>query len=408
MKKTLLLLIPAFMLLSACGSRSNSSSSSSSSSSSQAERQIEDITISLTVSGIDTYEEGHEYIYMNADALGSATDWGTAKMVQDEDNANLWTTVIEDFELEQSISYNFYYGNESSPDWTNGKNVIEDADYYTLVTEADVTNYALSAEFDVPEVTGTIDIEFKITPTIVETDGGEEKALESGVYVWAWNNLNNSTVVLTDNGDGTWSFTASDVSLLDGKATVQITPVLGTKSAADWSNAEDGEAKYKIGAWESGEWEPWGTGISYDFTSEDTTYAYGKAYFRAQPEIPATSYELTVTYVEGSDTTSWPSARWLVYSSTSSALTDMSWAVDLSWSSGNSYTATYSFGSETIYLGVGLWLSDANRYGGASTSTGFAITFTASEASIQLDFSYTAVASYYAGTASNAVGCTVA
>ncbi len=404
MKKTLLLLIPAFMLLSACSSRSSSSSSSESSSSNSSsviERQIEDITISLTVSGIDAYEDDHAYIYMNADALGSSSSWGTVQMTQDADNANLWTTVIEDFELEQSISYNFYYGDDTSPNWTNGKNVIEDAESYTLVTELDTTSYSLSAEFSIPEVTGYIDIEFIIDPRVMETADSEAVALNEGVYVWAWNNVDNTTSVLTENSNGTWSFTASDVALANGVATVQITPVLGTSSAADWS--------CQIGAWESDGWKSWGNGISYEFTSDSTTYTYsGYIYFNSQPTISETSYTLTITYTEGSDTTQWPTGRWLVYSSSSSALSDLAWAVDFTWSSGNSYTASYTFSDSTIYIGVGVWLSEANRYGGKSTSEGFAVTFTAEEASLSLAFSYTEVASYYAGSASDAVGCTVA
>lgn len=299
MKKTLLLLIPAFMLLSACTANSSDEPQPDVPTPTPIERQIEDITISVTVSGIDSFEGSHAVIFMNADALGTSSSWGTAKMTQDATNPNLWSTVIEDFELEQSISYNFYYGSDGeqpTPDWINGKNLIEDSEYYTLVTELNKTSYSLNAEFNVPEVSGYVDIEFIIEPMVMETYTSEPTALvlNEGIYVWAYDSVSGGESKLVDNDNGTWSFVAEDVPLLEGVATVQITPTLGTATNPNWN--------YQIGKWKSAsEFEKWDTGISYQFTSENTVYTYSgdSWYFPGQPEIVSNTinFQLIVTPV---------------------------------------------------------------------------------------------------------------
>lgn len=270
MKKALLLTLPALLLLGACGgsetssstststSTSTSASESSSSSSSKKGPVTADITISLTVSGIETYEGNHSTIWMNADALGSATEWGTYPLVQDENNKDLWTIVIENFELEQSISYNFYYGTNTSANWADGKNV-SDTEYRVLVTEENVTSYDLTADFLVG--TDALEVEVVINPVIKTTPDTTEDFKDT-TYVWAWSSVEGTEVRFEKQSDGTWSRKFS-IYLVDGIGAVNVTPVLGTADAADWN--------YRHGGWNGSSWESWDKWECKNFTEEVTT-----------------------------------------------------------------------------------------------------------------------------------------
>lgn len=411
MKK--LLIIPAVLLLASCGSNGGATASTSAPASTSGQSTskttpvgptVTDITLNVTVSGIDTYEEGHSYIWINCDALGTSTEWGSAVLTQDTTDANKWSIVFEDFELEQSITYNLYYGNESSPDWTNGKNISE-SENLTLVTEEGKTSYDLAAEFYVPSSTGTIDLKFSVSALIMETADDAGKNISEGNYIWAWNNLDNTTVKLEKDTDDSWYFAKEDVDLLDGKVTVQITCVIGSAYSANWD--------YQQGAWESGTWVKYTSGISFEFTETETTHLEN-IYFQGEPE-PVEGVTLTINYIESAETTLWANSRWLEasYTKTNSGELNDFWPGNLTWNESiNGYSNTYLYTESVFYFNIGLWVSDTSpkAFVGASLEKAFKVTLTEETASLTI----TATASDTAenpillvGVASDCVGCTV-
>lgn len=403
MKK--LLIIPAVLLLASCGSNGGatglstsapeSTSGQSTSKTTPVGPTVTDITLNVTVSGIDTYEEGHSHIWINCDALGTSTEWGSEVLVQDTTDANKWSIIFEDFELEQSITYNLYYGTETSPDWTNGKNISE-SENLTLVTEEGKTSYDLAAEFYVPSSTGQIDLKFSVSALIMETADDTGKNISEGNYIWAWNNLDNTTVKLEKDTDDSWYFAKEDVDLLDGKVTVQITCVIGSAYAANWD--------YQQGAWESGTWVKYTSGISFEFTETETTHLEN-IYFQGEPE-PVTGPTLTVYMREDSTSEFWPSSRWIEYGTTEYVLGEGAWIVDLAWNNEYElYEAVYAFSSDEVYLNVSVW-TDKELCIGNEEGKPFHITFTAAEANIGLTVTYSGTDTTEA-VVTQAVGCTI-
>lgn len=279
MKKLFLLLVPALMLVG-CNKTSESSSEakpSSSSSEEQTTRVYADVRLTFTVSGITTYEDDHTKIYMNSDAFqdASSTNWTTYPLTQDEEDPNKWEIIVQHFELEQAMSFNLVYGNDDGPNWASGKNLIEgaypdDTQYRTLVTEREEINYNLTAEFKVG--TDKLDVDVVINPTIKPTSDTEEAMLET-TYVWAWNSVNNNTVKFEKQGDGTWKYTFK-ITLVDGSGSIQVTPVLGTSEAADWT--------YQHGGYEGTTWSTWGGWNIPGYNSETTSQTINIT-FKAQP-----------------------------------------------------------------------------------------------------------------------------
>lgn len=402
MKK--LLIIPAVLLLASCGSNGGATGSSTSAPASTGQSTskttpagptITDITLNVTVSGIDTYEENHAFIWINCDALGTSTEWGSAVLTQDTTDANKWSIVFEDFELEQSITYNLYYGTETSPDWTNGKNISE-SENLTLVTEEGKTSYDLAAEFHVPTITGYADIKFSVSALIMETADAAGKNISEGNYVWAYNNLDANTVKLEKDTDDSWFFAKEDVPLLDGVATVQLTCVIGSAYAANWD--------YQQGAWEAGVWTKYTNGISFEFSETETTHLEN-IYFQGEPE-PVTGPTLTIYVREDSTSEFWPTGRWVEYGTTEYVLGDGTWIADLAWNDEYElYEAVYGFSSDEIYLNISVW-TDKELCGGNDQGKPFHITFTAADANIGLSVKYSGTDTVEV-VVTQAVGCTI-
>ena len=414
MKK--LLIIPAVLLLASCGSNGGAtglstsapaSTGQSTSKTTPAGPTITDITLNVTVSGIDTYEGGHSHIWINCDALGTSSEWGSEVLVQDTTDANKWSIVFEDFELEQSITYNLYYGTETSPDWTNGKNVSE-SENLTLVTEEGITSYDLAAEFYVPSSTGKINLKFSVSPLIMETVDAAGKNISEGNYIWAWNNLDNTTVKLEKDTDDSWYFAKEDVDLLDGKVSIQLTCVIGSVYSADWN--------YKQGAWEAGAWVPYGDGkpgLIFDFTGTETTHLES-IYFQGEPE-PVEGATVTINYFESAETTLWANSHWLEasYTKTNSGELNDFWPGNLTWNeSTNGYSNTYLYTEGVFYFNIGLWVSDSSpkAFVGASLEKAFKVTLTEETASLTITATIADSGEnpiLLVGVASDCVGCTV-
>ena len=404
MKK--LLIIPAILLLASCGSNGGAtglSTSAPASTSGQSTSKttppgptIADITLNVTVSGIETYEDTHTHIWINCDALGTSSTWESAILTQDSTNVNKWSIVLKDFELEQSISYNFYYGTESSPDWTNGKNVSE-SEYFTLVTEEGKTSYDLTATFDVPEVTGKVDIKFSVSPLIMESATDTGKDISEGNHIWAWNNLDNNTVKLEKDADGSWYFAKSDVELLEGVAKVQLTCVLGSEYAANWD--------YKQGEWQSGSWVPFNNGISFEFT-KDVTEHKENVYFNGEPEV-VKGPTLTINFFEDAESEIWPGSKWLEYADSDYTLAEGTWAVDFAWDNEiNGYKAVFQFSASEVYLNVSAW-SDSEIGVGNAAGKPFHVTFSGETASVSITAKFLAGTYAVVGAVSDAVNCVV-
>ena len=105
-----------------------------------------DITVNVTVSGIESYAKNHSHIYMYQKF--SSTEWSFTPM--SNTNGHLWTASFKEVKVGKSYEYNFYYGDENLPDLVNGKNVITGSSRSITVNKS-TTTYALTAAFNVVE-----------------------------------------------------------------------------------------------------------------------------------------------------------------------------------------------------------------------------------------------------------------
>ena len=301
MKKQLLLLSSAMLLLCACspstpsaGSSSSSDSSSSPSSSStpvtpdvtsSSESSAEpiepakiDVTIKVTASGISEYSGTHSKLYINSNF--ETRDWNTHPMTQDETNQNVWTYVFSQIEVDALYRFNIYYGDDTQPDWSNGLNAegTSEKPIKLTVTE-DQTLYEFNSTFTVPTTSHTFTL--VLTPHIQSTEDTDD-TMYASTYLWMWCSPDN-TVGLTKQDDGTWTY---EVSGYVGDK-FQFTPCLGSESAINWS--------YQHGKYEDGAWAEWKS-IEIDLSEDKESYAYD-IYFKAQPdEIVGATYSVTWHY----------------------------------------------------------------------------------------------------------------
>lgn len=122
---------------------------------------------------------------------------------------------------------------------------------------------------------------------------------------------------------------------------------------------------------------------------------------------PGMGRTLTITYTEGSGTY-WSTGRGIFILDSDDLTTADGWTADFTWVSGNTYTCEYDTNSDVIYLALAVYVEGANRYVGTSTTKAFKVSFTSTNASFDVTATFNSVESRYSGTASNAVGCTVA
>lgn len=284
MKKSIVLIALLALGLAACDGNSVTSTTSTpstpstpSTTPSAVEPVNQDITINVTVAGIDSYEGSHTTIWINSPLVegSTSTSWQSAALTQDTTNVNLWSITFEDVEPEQIYYYNIYYGTSEAPNWTVGRNTEgADTDRALDVTEG-TTTYAITATFTVPSTVASVTV--KATPTIyTSSTATESEALLDTNYLWAWNSHTSGNVLFTKGTDGVWTYTFEDVSI--GTNSLQLTFVLGSETEPDWT--------YQMGAYSGGSWETWGNGISFTI-AEDTTEIEYAPIFNAQPAEPA-------------------------------------------------------------------------------------------------------------------------
>ena len=398
--KKLLLVVPVMFALAACGGSGEPTSSGTTTGTSTSQPStsteppaptVTDVTVEITVSGIDVYDSYHSTVWMTSEALGTMTNWGTYAMTQSTTNENVWSIVIPNYELGQSFEYGLCYGTESSPMWSVGANTEGNR---FIDTEEGKTTYAQTATFKVGSSMQSTDI--IINPTVRPTSSTTE-ALNAETYVYAWIDFAFDTVKFEKQSDDSWKYTL-ELPVIDGKTYAMLTPVLGLESGPMWD--------CQFGAYSGTTWETW-SGTTFDDFSAPLEIS-----FQQQPDA-ANAYTLTITYTE-TPNGAWSEGRWLRYSATETTLAALgddsksSFACDFTWTEGNTYTATYVFTSENVNLAIGLWVSSANRFVGSTTENGFAVSFSDHTASFTVSLELTEVVSTYAGVVTNATGCTVA
>lgn len=254
-----------------------------------------DVKLELTVSGIDSYSDFHSKMYVNSTFKAEGTDWLTNAMVQDETNPNLWTVTLEDVKPDQYYSLNFYYGNDTEPDWTYGKNQEykdKDAAWSVLVDSeqaiAALVTLQMEATFVVPDLS-KVTVDVVATPSVVATADAAEANLSEGVYVWAWNSATNTTVRFEKSDvDGLWHYEL-DVSVDEstGEGSLKCSFTLGTADDAVWT-CHGGE-------WENGSWSDWND-VEKSVNRETTKVEY-TVHFKSEPYIPSSDTYYLWVYV---------------------------------------------------------------------------------------------------------------
>lgn len=299
MKKSLILLSLLVLGLAACDGSTTSSSSSQSSSSSTTtstsdstgdiEVPISNITFTITVEGIDTYEDDHTTIWINSPLAPDNKNndgWGYSSLTQNQEDANSWSITFTDVEMDQSYYYNIYYGTDANPNWTAINNEGSSETPRSLLVINGTTEYSAVATFVLPnEFVDSLTV--TITPIIqIDVNGTTEELLSSN-YVWAWSSHANGNVLFEKQSDNTWSYTFTKVAI--GVESFALTFVLGNAEEPDWN--------YQWGAYENGVWTTWNE-YKFDVTSDTASIDYDHAYFNGQPnEIVETSVSLTVNLI---------------------------------------------------------------------------------------------------------------
>ncbi len=334
-------------------------------------QEVHDITLSVTVSGIETYEGKHQKIYVNGSMIPaeSAGQWGTLALTQDSEDANVWSVVVPSVTLGNYYQYAYYYGGEtvSDVDWANGKcNELAADENLTLETAEGTYLYESEASFNVPEGGVDVTFTFKVNPVVQATADGEQVNVNEANYLWCWNSLDNGTVLFDTNTDGTRQRELT-ATFYEGVATFQIKFILSSSNtapaASDWDN-------YCWGAYESGVFVPWTASLNLDL--EDTNivggvYNHPSCVFESEPEVipVGESYEVdfNLTLGENSDVT------WMGLN-----VGDGPYTSNTSWDSnltqeGNTWTVHKSYGSDVISINFcfcgGKWVSESDKYGDA-------------------------------------------
>jgi hypothetical protein len=242
MKKQLFILLPALMILAACGSKTSvpSSSTTTATATTAATATVTtSVTIPkvtpvlhITVSGIivDTTQNA---VWVAGATIGSGTSsaWGYEKATYD-DTLKTYDYTFKEVEAGEVINYKVYVDNSTTFAWKNVCSECAGNVELTLETAEGVSSYSQTCSFTgQPDVNAKVD-SLKVTFTILDSSSSP-LTLNSGVYVWMWDSLDNGTVVLSDNGDGTWSKSLKNVPI--GTDALSVTPVLGSATAPNWS-----------------------------------------------------------------------------------------------------------------------------------------------------------------------------
>ncbi len=303
------------------------------------------VTFTVNVSGIDSYSDFHQKIYMNGDILGSATSWGTRVLTQDSTDSNKWTITVSNVHA-GAYEYNFYYGNASDPDWTNGKNILEDSDHLACNVSESALAFAHNVTFNVPSFV-TKDITLKITPQIVTSYGADPVALTDGNYLWAWNNSTNDTVLFTKQSDGSWTYDMTvNIDTATGEGSLKYTATLSSNNVLPLWDYQQGDYSGAGNAWEN--WSD----LTIAITLDSETVQTATATFNSQP-TPLTNPYVSTFVLSFTDTESDVKGVALQTSENSGALT---WRVNFTYDETNKvWTATYVTDVQDLWFCFKTW-----------------------------------------------------
>lgn len=257
----------------------------------QPEAVKQDITLSVHVSGIDEYSGKTEFIYINSPLIETeGTGWGTAKLVQDEEDANLWSVEIPNVEVGLSYDYDLYYGDAEAPNWSKGKMQGFEADQHKSLDVVEGTlEYTTEATFLVEAVAGVVTVDLALAAEVYETSTSEAASLNEGVYLWAWIEGISGNQRLTLGEDLRWHIELEvELAETTGTGEIHFTAVLGTLDAPDWT--------YQMGDYNNGVWEKWDNGFKFDDIDSSTERKEYTCKFNGQPDIPEPSDAANVTF----------------------------------------------------------------------------------------------------------------
>lgn len=219
------------------------------------------VVLTFAVSGIETYEGNHEYIWINSPISKENVngDWGASRLVQDEDNEHSWTISFENIEVDQIFEYNLYYGGDSVGliQWTGiNQEGTSTTPRNFRVTEDDYEFLELVATFVLPSTSRTVKL--TSSPKV----GPDAAPLSDGNYLWAWTSLA-GTIKFTNEGENVWSYTFDDCPI--GVAALKVTFVLGNETAANWTYQHGGYTGETFNSWDAYDFDVAETGdLTYD------------------------------------------------------------------------------------------------------------------------------------------------
>lgn len=251
MKKQLIILLPALLALAACGGTQTTSSSTPSKSSAATSAVssttstsivIPKITpvVTLTVSGITVSDENTLWIAGPVGTMPSAAtasgEWAYGKATAGT-SAGIYTFTFPEIEAGEIVTYKAYVDNATTFAWKNVCSECAGNTSLSLETAEGVNAYTQTVTFTgQPSASAVIaSLDVIITPTDAS---GNALTLNAGVYVWMWDSLDNGAVVLTDNGDGTWHKTLTNVPY--GTDALGVTPFLAASATTiSWDYPSD-------------------------------------------------------------------------------------------------------------------------------------------------------------------------
>ena len=219
-----------------------------------------------------------------------------------------------------------------------------------------------------------------------------------------------SSAVTTDSSsDSAWYYSPMTYNSTNGTYTYTVDSVVAGKYSYNICAYANGGS---YGDWNAG----YSSNQSVTIENSDKVLDYtsnNRPTWDKEPGYTSSSTKkVTITYTEQSSNNYWPdegNSRAVCLSS-SVTLTNAVWNGNLVWSSGNTYTYSFDTEENTVYVGIQVYMESSNRLIGSTTSNAFTVTFNDDVATASFTITaptFSALSSAYAGTASNAVNCTV-
>lgn len=246
----------------------------------------QNITLSVTVSGLSEYKDTYSKIYVNHNfgLEDPSGDWLTQVMTQDQTNKNLWTISFNNIETEKYYNYNFYFGSDEAADMVYGKNIIDDESLSVKVVRG-TTEYSNTATFQITEAQKEFDLVIK--PKVKTSSNAEEENLLPESYLWVWDSQSDTTNLFERTNTAAWHKQFA-VTLVNGKAELSFNSVL-----SNYDDAAPAEWTYQMGEYDGTTFKTYDNGYKLNITSNTTATVEYDALFNGQPTFE--TFELQVT-----------------------------------------------------------------------------------------------------------------